>query len=88
MRTRHDGHRLHITLPTDAFACLEWLAEQRRFGTSPPDVASFLILSAIKEFMQLGFLPKDQMGSHERQDATAARAERENGRSVARRRTI
>ena len=76
MKTRHDGHRLSITLPTDAFACLDYLAEQRRFGTSAPDVASFLILESIKEFMALGWLPAGSMGSHEAQDRTAATADR------------
>ena len=82
MRSRHDGHRIQITLPTDSFACLEYLAEQRRFGTSPPDVASFLVLESIKRFMELGWLQIEKFGSHEAQDATAARADRHNGKNV------
>lgn len=57
-RPRDDdpGRKVEPTLPADAYACLEWLAKRKRFGSTPAAVARHLILREIDDLTRTDVL--------------------------------
>jgi hypothetical protein len=51
------GHKVEPTLPPDAYACLDYLANMGRYGATPTAVARYMILREIDDLTRAGVLP-------------------------------
>lgn len=56
-RNHNPGRKVEPTLPPDAFACLERLADMKRFGNTRNEVARYMILREIDDLTRAGVLP-------------------------------
>ena len=53
-------HKVHPSLPANAYECLKRLAKMRRFGSNETEVAKYLILREIDDLTRAGVLPPDE----------------------------
>jgi hypothetical protein len=56
-KNKEPGKKVEPTLPADAYACLERLAKMKRFGSTPSEVARYLILREIDDLTRSNVLP-------------------------------
>ena len=51
------AHKAEPMLPADAYACLKKLAAMARYGSTPNEVARYLILRGLDDLTRSGVLP-------------------------------
>lgn len=51
--------KVEPTLPADAYACLERLANLGRYGSTPAEVARYLILRELDDLTRAKAIPED-----------------------------
>lgn len=51
--------RVDPKIPSDAYACIQYLVGMGRYGSNANEVARYLVLREIDELTRTGVLPKD-----------------------------
>jgi hypothetical protein len=53
------GHKVDPMLPADSYACLQFLADLKRYGANPNEVARYMILREIDDLTRAGVIPQE-----------------------------
>ena len=53
------GRKVDPVLPADSFACLQFLADLKRYGANPNEVARYMILREIDDLTRAGVIPQE-----------------------------
>ncbi len=53
------GHKVDPMLPADTYACLLYLADLRRYGANPNEVARYMIMREIDDLTRAEVIPKE-----------------------------
>jgi hypothetical protein len=52
-------HKVHPALPAEAYRCLERLAKKNRLGSTPTEIAKYMILRVIDDMDRAKAIPED-----------------------------
>jgi hypothetical protein len=57
-RNPNPGKKVDPVLPADTYACLQYLADLKRFGANPNEVARYMIFREIDDLTRADVIPK------------------------------
>jgi hypothetical protein len=55
-RNATPSRKIEPTIPADAYACLQRLADMGRYGANPTEVARYLLIRALDDLTRAGVL--------------------------------